>query len=74
MFNLGQRVFSASFGEGVVTEIGASTEMYPVAVTFDNHTKETFTLEGKQFVLQEVPVLAPMPETPDALQMEHQYE
>ena len=67
MFNLGQRVFSTTFGEGVVTEIGASMEMYPVLVTFDNHTKETFTLDGKQFILQEAPVIAPMPKTATVL-------
>ena len=69
MFKVGQKVFSAAHGEGVVTVVGAPTEMYPVTVKFDSHIKSTFTLEGKQFLLQEMPDIVPMPGMSDVAQV-----
>ena len=69
MFKVGQEVFSATHGKGVVTEVKASTELYPVIVKFDSHIKSTFTLEGKQFLLQEMPDIVHMPGMLDVAQL-----
>ena len=68
MFKVGQEVFSAAHGKGVVTEVN-KTALYPVTVKFDSHIKSTFTLEGKQLLLQEMPDIVPMPGMPDVVQV-----
>ncbi len=68
MFEVGQAVFSATRGKGVVTEINKTT-LYPVTVKFDSHTKSTFTLEGKQFLSQEMPDIVPVPGIPNIAQV-----
>lgn len=65
MFKVGQKVWCATHGKGVVTEVGAQAEMYPVTVKFDNHIASTFTSDGKQFISQEMPDIVPVPGTPD---------
>lgn len=69
MIRVGQEVLSATHGKGVVTEVKVSTELYPVIVKFDNHIKSTFTLEGKQFLLQEMPDIVPVPGMPYIVQV-----
>ena len=68
MFEVGQAVFSATHGKGVVTEINKTT-LYPVTVKFDSPTKSTFTLEGKQFLSQELPDIVPVPGMPNVAQV-----
>ena len=69
MFKVGQEVFSATRGKGVVTKVGAQAEMYPVTVKFDDHIASTFTSDGKQFISQEMPDIVPMPGMPDVAQV-----
>ena len=69
MFEVGQAVFSATRGKGVVTKVGAQAEMYPVTVKFDDHIASTFTSDGKQFISQEMPDIVPMPGMPDVAQV-----
>ena len=69
MFEVGQAVFSATRGKGVVTKVGAQAEMYPVTVKFDDHIASTFTSDGKQFISQEMPDIVPVPGMPDVAQV-----
>lgn len=69
MFRVGQEVFSATRGKGVVTKVGAQAEMYPVTVKFDDHIASTFTSDGKQFISQEMPDIVPVPGMPDVVQV-----
>lgn len=69
MFKVGQEVFSATRGKGVVTKVGAQAEMYPVTVKFDDHIASTFTSDGKQFISQEMPDIVPVPGMPNVAQV-----
>ena len=69
MFKVGQEVFSATRGKGVVTKVGAQAEMYPVTVKFDDHIASTFTSDGKQFLSQEMPDIVPVPGMPNVVQV-----
>ena len=47
MFKVGQKVWCAMFGEGVVTKIITSNTCYQVEVSFDGSVPEYYTLSGK---------------------------
>ena len=47
MFKVGQKVWCAMFGEGVVTKIFTSNTHYPVEVGFGDSAPEYYTLDGK---------------------------
>ena len=58
MFTVGQEVFSANYGKGVVTCILAEPLVYPVQVTFHDGSVEEFTQSGKEFISEDQPSLA----------------
>ena len=43
MFKVGQEVFSAAHGEGVVTEVESMAMTYPVLVKFNSGITEVYT-------------------------------
>ena len=45
---VGDKVYTISKGWGVVDEIDNS-EMYSITVIFDDHTRNTYTKEGKEY-------------------------
>lgn len=45
---VGDKVYTISKGWGVVDEIDNS-EMYSITVMFDEHTRNTYTKEGKEY-------------------------
>lgn len=45
---VGDKVYTISKGWGVVDEIDNS-EMYNITVMFDEHTRNTYTKEGKEY-------------------------
>ena len=57
MFAVGQEVFSASYGKGVVTCILEEALVYPVEVTFHDGSVEEFTQSGKEFISEDRPSL-----------------
>ena len=57
MFAVGQEVFSANYGKGVVTCILAEALFYPVQVTFHDGSVEEFTQSGKEFISEDRPSL-----------------
>ena len=60
MFQVGQPVFSAIHGNGVVTSVIRDEDVfYPVHVKFDSGATEVYRLDGKLFILAEQPDLAP---------------
>lgn len=62
MFEAGQNVFSVIHGNGVVTSVVVHEGVfYPVHVKFDSGATEVYRLDGKLFVLAELPDLAPRP-------------
>ena len=61
MFKVGQEVFSATHGKGVVTKAVGEIVFYPVEVKFDSGTVEAYTLDGKLFVYASNPDLVAIP-------------
>lgn len=63
MFEVGQAVFSATHGKGVVWTVVDVDEdvFYPVQVLFHSGAVEDYTHDGKLFVLAEQPDLAHRP-------------
>ena len=57
MFTVGQEVFSANYGKGVVTCILEEALLYPVQVTFNDGFVVEFTLSGKEFISEDQPSL-----------------
>ena len=57
MFTVGQEVFSSNYGKGVVTCILEEALFYPVQVTFNDGSVEEFTLNGKEFIMEDQPSL-----------------
>lgn len=47
MFKVGQKVWCAMFGEGVVMKIFTNNTCYPVEVSFGGSVPEHYTLDGK---------------------------
>jgi hypothetical protein len=61
MFEVGQAVFSATHGKGVVWAVVDEVVLYPVQVMFHSGAVEDYTSDGKLFVLAEQPDLALRP-------------
>ena len=61
MFKVGQEVFSATHGKGVVTIAVDAIMFYPVEVKFDSGIVEAYTLDGKLFVYASNPDLVAIP-------------
>ena len=57
MFKVGQEVFSANHGKGVVTRIDEEALKYPVEVTFNNGLVEWYTQGGREFISEAQPSL-----------------
>ena len=62
MFKVGQKVFSAAYGEGVVTEVVNMLMFYPVLVKFNSGFAEVYTLDGRLFISAKQPDLVVIPE------------
>ena len=62
MFKVGQKVFSAAYGEGVVTEVVNTLMHYPVLVKFNSGLTEVYTLDGRLFISAKQPDLVVIPE------------
>ena len=62
MFKANQRVFSATHGEGAVTEIVSAHMNYPVLVEFDTGVLEEYTHDGRLFISAIEPDLVVIPE------------
>ena len=62
MFKVGQKVFSATHGEGVVIEIVTAYMNYPVLVEFDTGVIEGYTHNGRLFISTTKPDLVVIPE------------
>lgn len=60
MFKVGQKVWCAVFGKGVVAEILTSDDRYPLAVEFPDMCVEHYTLDGK-FTASAAQTLFPYP-------------
>ena len=61
MFKVGQKVFSAAHGEGVVIEVVNKLTLYPVLVKFNSGFTDSYTLEGRLFIFTNQPDLAVIP-------------
>lgn len=61
MFKVGQAVFSATHGKGVVTIVVDETMFYPVEVKFDSGIVEAYTLDGRLFISAKQPDLVVIP-------------
>ena len=61
MFKVGQKVFSATHGEGVVTEVVEMIMYYPVLVKFNSGVTEVYTYDGRLFISAKQPDLAVIP-------------
>lgn len=61
MFKVGQKVFSAAHGEGVVTEVVDMLMHYPVLVKFNSGIVEAYTLDGRLFISAKQPDLVAIP-------------
>ena len=61
MFKVGQAVFSATHGKGVVWTVVDENMFYPVQVLFHSGAVEDYTRDGRLFVLAEQPDLALRP-------------
>ena len=61
MFEVGQKVFSAAYGEGVVTEVVNMLTYYPVLVKFNSGFTDSYTLEGRLFIFTNQPDLVAIP-------------
>ena len=61
MFKANQRVFSATHGEGVVTEVVNMLMLYPVLVKFNSGFAEVYTLDGRLFISTTKPDLVAIP-------------
>lgn len=57
-FNVGDRVWSAINGWGIVERVATSKNCpQPILVRFDNNVTETFNSDGKYYTTSPVPVL-----------------
>lgn len=45
--DVGKRVYSITFGFGVISTVGASRNIFPVTVRFDNDRSDIYTSDGK---------------------------
>ena len=61
MFKVGQEVFSATHGKGVVTIVVDAIMFYPVEVKFDSGIVEAYTLDGKLLIYAKQPDLVAIP-------------
>ena len=61
MFKVGQKVFSAAHGEGVVTEVEIMVTTYPVLVKFNSGVVEVYTFDGRLFISAKQPDLVAIP-------------
>ena len=61
MFKVGQEVFSAAHGEGVVTEVENMITTYPVLVKFNSGVTEVYTFDGRLFISAKQPDLVAIP-------------
>lgn len=62
MFKVGQKVFSAAYGEGVVTEVVNMLMHYPVLVKSNSGFTEGYTIEGRLFIFASQPDLVAISE------------
>lgn len=61
MFKVGQEVFSAAHGEGLVTEVENMITTYPVLVKFNSGVEEIYTFDGRLFISDKQPDLVAIP-------------
>ena len=61
MFKVGQEVFSATHGKGVVTKVENEIVFYPIEVKFVSGTAEAYTLDGRLFISAKQPDLVAIP-------------